>query len=294
MHDYVPMIIESVEFSAQTIIDTIEAIKRVESLNNTEKSENLKKANDILRDIIKEKQCRKCQNVCDNLNSCEFCIRNYLVSRFEKWTSENEEIDEWIENIQYTSEDGMYHKMKALWTPFDERPTNLLSEEINRIRSCFYEKQEYVSKPNQGRKDIENIKYDQIEKEEFFDGIGRISFRTMSERRVAIKTLQINKLDKTKDRMNSLLSELLQQKISSRRDHELLGVAIKFLYRRMPFANNGNLRNYIKNNKLPFGEKLEVAKGIVNGIKVLHNNNIVHGNIVIPLIESRQYSYCIY
>ncbi|GBB95103.1 hypothetical protein RclHR1_02480002 [Rhizophagus clarus] len=562
--------IEGVEFSAQAIIDTIEAIKRVESLNNTEKSENLKKANDILRDIIKEKQCRKCQNICDNLNSCEFCIRNYLVSRFEKWTSENEEIDEWIEScqkkirrpdhiiewipysnlqdIQYTSEGGMYHKMKALWTegrytswdfkyqelkrfgphyvtiknvsmnnpnleqslqeikahllltstmspviriygltrdgnddymiitenvsytlksylkdnihtlswvtkyrilqnileslasihnkkfihgdlhsgiirlstsreiwligdlrycrsvdnpsevsfgtmpyvapemlkgttekmtissdiysfgmvmwevstgrqPFDEMPTRLLSDEIvsgsrpkimegtpshyaNLMIDCWKEdplsrpslakiqseisktledyfkdvmspqeqeemreinflktefvaasttKQEYVSKPNQGRKDIEIIKYDQIEKEEFFDGVGRISFGTMSERRVAIKTLQINKLDKTKERMNSILSELLQQKIS-RWDHiyqdknivEFLGVGIKDeknLFLVMPFANNGNLRKYIKNNKLPFGEKLEVAKGIVNGIKVLHNNNIVHGNI---------------
>ncbi|GBB95104.1 hypothetical protein RclHR1_02480003 [Rhizophagus clarus] len=68
----------------------------------------------------------------------------------------------------------------------------------------------------------------------------------MSERRVAIKTLQINKLDKTKDRMNSLLSELLQQKISSRRDHELLGVGIK----------GKDLNYYINFNNLNFIIKL--------------------------------------
>lgn len=54
----------------------------------------------------------------------------------------------------------------------------------------------------------------------------------------------------------------------------------KNLFLAMPFANNGNLRNYIKKNKLAFGEKLEIAKGIANGIKVLHNNGVVHANIV--------------
>lgn len=485
--------IEGLEISTQSIIDTIEAIKKVETLSNTEKSENIKKANDILRNIIKEKQCRKCHQVCDNLNSCEFCIRNFLEAHFEKWTSENEELDEWIEScqknirrpdniiewipysnlqdIQYASEGGMYHKMKALWTegryvswdfsrqelkrfgphfvtiknvtmnnptfplqeikahllltsslspviriygltkdgnndymiitenilynlkyhlkehistlswvhkyrilqnileslgsihskklihgdlhsgivrfsisreiwligdlrfcrpidnppeesfgtmsyvapemlkkekaekmttssdiysfamimwevstgrqPFDDRPTKFLSEEIvnglrpeimertpkhysdlmekcwnsdpskrpslteiqneinkvlddyfkenmspqerNEMKEMYYLKQEFVatsrsrdeyaSRPNQGR-EIEIIQYDQIKDEEFFDGVGRITFATKSQRRIAIKTLQINKLDKTKERMDSILTELLQQKVS--------------------------------------------------------------------------------
>ena len=48
----------------------------------------------------------------------------------------------------------------------------------------------------------------------------------------------------------------------------------------MPFADGGNLRNYYKDNKLPFNKKIEIMKGIADGIKTLHVNDIVHENIV--------------
>src|SRR6266542_1087671 len=91
---------DGLEISAQTILDTIEAIKKIYTLSDTEKSQNIKKANELLRNIIKDNQCKICGNVCVNVNSCEHCIRNYLVGRFEKWTSEHEAIDEWIKNCQ--------------------------------------------------------------------------------------------------------------------------------------------------------------------------------------------------
>ena len=49
----------------------------------------------------------------------------------------------------------------------------------------------------------------------------------------------------------------------------------------MPFANEGNLRNYYnKYKKLSFDDKIEVAKGIAKGIMILHENNIIHENLV--------------
>ena len=51
----------------------------------------------------------------------------------------------------------------------------------------------------------------------------------------------------------------------------------------MPFADGGNLRNYIK-TKREFSEKMLIARNVVNGIKFLHENDIVHENIVGDLI----------
>jgi serine/threonine protein kinase len=52
----------------------------------------------------------------------------------------------------------------------------------------------------------------------------------------------------------------------------------------MPFANDGNLRNYIKNNTLILDKKIEIAIDITEGIKFLHENDIIHENLVCNLI----------
>ena len=48
----------------------------------------------------------------------------------------------------------------------------------------------------------------------------------------------------------------------------------------MPYADNGNLRDYIKANTLSFNRKIEIATNIVNGIMFLHMEGLVHGNLV--------------
>ena len=40
------------------------------------------------------------------------------------------------------------------------------------------------------------------------------------------------------------------------------------------------LRNYYKNNKLSFNKKIEIAINITNGIIFLHENDIIHENLV--------------
>ncbi|PKY27991.1 kinase-like protein [Rhizophagus irregularis] len=47
----------------------------------------------------------------------------------------------------------------------------------------------------------------------------------------------------------------------------------------MPFANDDNLREYIKKNTLTFDKKIEIAKDITEGIKFLHKNGIIHENL---------------
>ena len=49
-------------------------------------------------------------------------------------------------------------------------------------------------------------------------------------------------------------------------------------------ANNGNLRNYIKDNTLSYKRKMEIAINIANGIMFLHMKGIVHENLVSNMI----------
>ena len=62
----------------------------------------------------------------------------------------------------------------------------------------------------------------------------------------------------------------------------------------MQYANEGNLREYLKGNfiKLQWADKLYIAKEIVLGLLFLHENNIIHRDLVsimiIPLVNYRE------
>src|SRR2546423_33364 len=70
-------------------------IKLFETLPESEKSK-------FLNHLGKKEfsKCSNCSNLCENLEACEFCIKNFLEKDFGKWTSGNTEIDELIKNRQ--------------------------------------------------------------------------------------------------------------------------------------------------------------------------------------------------
>uniref|UniRef100_U9SNA1 Protein kinase domain-containing protein n=1 Tax=Rhizophagus irregularis (strain DAOM 181602 / DAOM 197198 / MUCL 43194) TaxID=747089 RepID=U9SNA1_RHIID len=114
-----------------------------ESLTENEKleaKELLKKEYDytkILYDEGKRRVCKNCQQKCLAKLYCEYCIRNYLKSKFSSWTSENNGINnliqecqmdsrapdsiiEWIpynnlQDIKYLTEGGFSEIYKADW-----------------------------------------------------------------------------------------------------------------------------------------------------------------------------------
>ena len=51
----------------------------------------------------------------------------------------------------------------------------------------------------------------------------------------------------------------------------------------LEYANNGSLRQYLKTNfqKFDWNSKLNLAKQIANALMNLHDNNIIHGKLVI-------------
>ncbi|RGB31459.1 kinase-like domain-containing protein [Rhizophagus diaphanus] len=128
---------EGLEFSTQSILDNINNIKKDDTLSDAEKSEKIKLTNEFLGKFMKLRQCEKCQNLCFAPKSCDFCMKKFLESRFDEWDSENDKINEWIQNFQknfikpdyiiewipydslqditYLSEGGFYFKVKAIW-----------------------------------------------------------------------------------------------------------------------------------------------------------------------------------
>ena len=48
----------------------------------------------------------------------------------------------------------------------------------------------------------------------------------------------------------------------------------------IPRANDGSFRDYYKNNELSIKEKIKIAIEITSGINHLHDNDIIHGNLV--------------
>ena len=50
----------------------------------------------------------------------------------------------------------------------------------------------------------------------------------------------------------------------------------------LEYANKGTLQEYLKLNfsKIDWNTKLKLSEQIVSGLKCLHENNIIHGNLV--------------
>jgi hypothetical protein len=90
------------EFRKQTILAD-------KSLTKDEKSKVIKLLNKDLdfNKIVfnegKRRICENCQQNCLATLYCEYCIRNYLKSKFSNWTSGNNDIDDLIQKCQLES-----------------------------------------------------------------------------------------------------------------------------------------------------------------------------------------------
>src|SRR5438045_1012625 len=90
---------EQIEFQKQTILAD-------ESLSKDEKSETIRRLTlvfdntKILYNEGTKRICENCQEECLATLYCELCIRNHLEAKFSNWTSENNDIDNLIQNCQ--------------------------------------------------------------------------------------------------------------------------------------------------------------------------------------------------
>ena len=75
-------------------------------LTKDEKTEAIRRLNisydlnKLLRNEGEKRICENCQEECLATLYCEYCIRNYLRTKFSTWTSGNNDVDNLIQNCQ--------------------------------------------------------------------------------------------------------------------------------------------------------------------------------------------------
>jgi hypothetical protein len=104
------------EFIKQTILAD-------NSLTNDEKTEAIRLHNQdydrerIIRNEGTRRICEICNQECLAITYCEYCVQNYLKSKFSTWTSGNNDIDNLIQNCQIESLNPM---MIVEWIPYNK------------------------------------------------------------------------------------------------------------------------------------------------------------------------------
>jgi serine/threonine protein kinase len=210
--------------------------------------------NNILKNIMKLRKCEKCQNECFNSKSCEFCIKKYLENRFSKWSSENKEIDELIQNcqknflkpdfivewipynkledIQYMTP-GRFNKVKALWTEGKFVNWDYERQELKRFGPHFIA-----------------VKYINMNKEQWLQEI-KAYLLLSSTISPVIRSYGLSKDYGNNNYM--VITEIL------------------------PY----NLKNYLQDNlsSLNWVQKCKILLDIAESLGSIHNNKLIHGDL---------------
>jgi hypothetical protein len=148
--------------------DSDEAIEFVEqfiladkSLTKNEKSEAIERLYTsydyakVFNNEGKRRVCENCEKECLAISYCEYCIRNYLKTKFLNWTSGNNDIDnliqkcqmeslapdliiEWIsynnlQNIEYLTKGGCSEIYTADWIDGNYNKWDITGKELKRF-----------------------------------------------------------------------------------------------------------------------------------------------------------------
>ncbi|GES73032.1 kinase-like domain-containing protein [Rhizophagus clarus] len=99
-----------------------QAILNDNSLTNDEKTEAINlitrafNSDKILSNEGTRRLCENCSKECLATSYCEHCVRTYLKNNFSNWTSENNEVDDLIQECQMKS---LYPDQIIEWIPYN-------------------------------------------------------------------------------------------------------------------------------------------------------------------------------
>ncbi|KLL04300.1 MAG: hypothetical protein MRECE_1c133 [Mycoplasmataceae bacterium CE_OT135] len=209
--------------------------------------------------------CQECQQFNTGENWCQLCNIKHLKKEFENWTSGNSEIDEFIQKYQLAATD----KNKFLeWIPYEQ------FTDIEFLAEGGFGKV-YKAKWTQGRTSSWNVEENKWQ-------------RNNDDQIVALKSLNSSSQNVTSD----LLKEIANHKVIDDWFNSIVpcyGLSqdpiTKNYLMVMQYLPEGNLRNYLKNNRLNLKNKLERLSNIAKGLRDIHQRNLVHrdfhvGNIL--------------
>ncbi|RHZ84563.1 hypothetical protein Glove_79g24 [Diversispora epigaea] len=212
--------------------------------------------------VGRDGKCKKCSKVNTEKNWCHPCNIKQFQNEFDKWTSENREIDEFIQQIQLNS-----NKCQEIieWIPFD-RFANII----------------YLAKGGFGT----------VYKAIWVDGyIMSLDYKVKNWKRFGRKYVCLKRLDNSTNKIEFLREIKNQLKFRGEKVITIYGITknpTKNEYMIvMDHARCGSLRNQLNRNfsVLTWNTKIEILLTIVNGLKNIHEMGLMHkdfhsGNIV--------------
>ncbi|RHZ84595.1 hypothetical protein Glove_79g36 [Diversispora epigaea] len=207
-------------------------------------------------------KCKKCHQANTEKKWCPLCNIKQFRNEFDKWTSENREIDEFIQQIQLNA--NKYQEIIE-WIPID-RFANVI----------------YLAKGGFGT----------VYKAIWIDGyIMSLNYKVNNWNRYGRKNVCLKRLDNSTNKIEFLLEIKNQLKYQGEKAITIYGITknpTKNEYMMvMDYAFCGSLRNQLNLNfsKLTWTTKIEILLTIVNGLKNIHEMGLMHkdfhsGNIV--------------
>ncbi|EXX70515.1 Rad53p [Rhizophagus irregularis DAOM 197198w] len=215
-----------------------------------------------------KKQCKKCFN--DRKWCSRTCLKSYLKNNFSNWTSGNEEIDDFIREMQLKLNDK--NDVVFEWVPHDQLK-NLKKIGKGGFATVYSAIWEHGPLHCDGKKNDPN----------YFDG---------QWKRVARENVALKCLDNCKNISKKFLNEVRAYS-KARRGTKVLSVYgisqnpnTKEYIMILEYADLGDLSYRINKNKnFDWSKKLNKLMYIINGLKEIHQKKMVHrdfhtGNIL--------------
>ncbi|RIA86216.1 kinase-like domain-containing protein [Glomus cerebriforme] len=244
------------EFRKQTILAD-------ESLTNYEKTEAIKEIN-IVYDRNKiffnegtKRICENCNQECLATLYCEYCVRNYLKTKFSNWTSGNNDIDNLIQNCQLET---LTPDMIVEWIPYN----NLENIRYLTKGGCS---EIYAGVWNDGH----YIEWDSKDQKLKRFGSHKVVLKSLKN----VENANQRWFEEAKSHLTicNKYPEIvpcygLTQNPSSCNYMLVMNIA------------DINLNKYLRNNKqLTWEKRIKIAHDIINSLSRIHNENAIHRDL---------------
>ncbi|KAG9296758.1 hypothetical protein G9A89_001390 [Geosiphon pyriformis] len=204
-------------------------------------------------------QCQKCGGKFKEERWCQYCTRTFLQDEFDKWTSGNKMLDQFIQNIQKSATSA---NQLIEWVPF-EKFTDIVIIGNGNAGPVF------SGKYFEGFKVGWNASSCIWDK--FYEPDGKFVLKSIPNSKQITEEL----LKEITNGITCITPETINYYgLSLNPDtHDLLII--------MKFAKNGNLHQYLRKHfdEMTWEEKFETLQRIANGLARIHNNGLVHRDL---------------
>lgn len=212
-------------------------------------------------------KCNICEEQLFNKYWCKGCRTKYFLERFSTWTSENDELDNFIQESQLSArEEHGYFR----WFNYD------IFENLQLIGSNKGFSEVYYAMIKQD--ELIMMSYDRFVVSNYLDAPN-----SHIPRAVALKRI-INSGRTVKEFMNSIknyfvcMDETITKCYGITRDPSTQDYMLILQYANVKSLNDSTtLKNF--SSSLSWTEKKELFKTIVQAIKLLHESNLIHKNL---------------